>query len=176
MHRLSEIDDQRRNGSPEEIYTDSDCHTHDTEEFMSVDKMAIEQHLINCYQMQPDDNNNCVPVYLGKYPDIPLPVNKIFNFNNYLFVVVTYVLTEDEIEKGLYKIVGVNIFDENNKNSLYSIDLIKKNDIYQIIFNNNDKGTTDVIENLKGFPDRDHILEYVIKKSFEESIISKLSK
>jgi len=148
------------------------------EKFMTVDQLADNQRLISCYQMQVDDNNNCRPVYLGKYPDVPLPVNKILKYNNHSLLVVTYVLTEEEIKQGLFKIVGVNVFKQNNKNSTFSLDLIMndKNKNYQIIFNDHDKKTTDVVENIEKFPDRDKVIEYIIRKSFEEPVISRLIK
>lgn len=150
----------------------------DNDEFITVDQLADNQKLIGCYQIQVDDNNDCRPVYLGKYPDVPLPVNKVIKYNNHSLIVVTYVLTEEEIKHGLYKIVGVNVFKQNDKNSKYSLDLIMndKNKNYQIILNDHDKQTTDVIENIEKFPDRNKVIEYIIRKSFEESVISRLLK
>ena len=47
---------------------------------------------------------------------------------------------------------------------------------YQIILNDHNKQTTDVIENIEKFPGRDKVIEYIIRKSFEESVISRLLK
>lgn len=149
------------------------------EEFSTVDDLAKSQNLIPCYQMQINDDNECNPVYLGKYPDVPLPVNKSIKYNNYNIHVVTYVLTEEEVKNKLYKIVGVNIFKENKRNSLYSLDLVMNEDEngqYQLLFNDHKKNTTSVVENLENFPDKDKILDYIIKKTFEDPLKSILIK
>ncbi len=142
------------------------------EEFETLDKLTDNEKLINCYQMQIDDNNKCVPVYLGKYPDVPLPVNHIVKHKKYNFYIVTYVLTEDEIKNKLYKIVGVNIFRHNRKNSLGSVDFIMNEERgnYQLLFTDHDKKTSNVVENIEKFPGKDKILEYVIQKTFDKNI------
>lgn len=148
----------------------------DNTDYKTVEEIANEQQLIKCYQIQVDDNGDCKPVYLGLYPDIPLPVNKIIRRKKYNLHVVTYILTEEEINKGLYKIVGVNVFRRGRKNSLYSLDLIFEPTIkqYQLIFNDHLKQTTIVVENLEKFPGKDSVLEYIILKAFEDPLKSKL--
>lgn len=149
----------------------------DNTDYKTVEEIADEQKLIKCYQIQVDDNGECKPVYLGLYPEIPLPVNKIIQRKKYNLHVVTYVLTEEEINKGLYKIVGVNVFRRGRKDSLYSLDLIFEPNIrqYQLIFNDHRKQTTAVVENVEKFPGKDNVLEYIILKSFEEPLKSKLT-
>jgi hypothetical protein len=155
----------------------NDSESEDT--FLTVDDLTKSQNLIPCYQMQVNDNNVCSPAYLGMYPDVPLVVSKIINYNNHNLHVVTYVLTKEEIENKLYKIVGVNIFKENKRNSLYSLDLVMNEDEngqYQLLFNDHKKNTTTVVENLEKFPGKDKILDYIIKKTFEDPLKSILIK
>lgn len=151
------------------IMTDSKKET-----FSTVDELANKQKFVDCYQMQVDNNNNCEPVHLGKYIDVPLPVNKIINYKNYDMHVVTYVLTKDEIENKIYKIVGVNLFKKGDKSSLCSLDFAKDPDKnnYNLIYSDHKKNTYEVVEKVDKFPGKDKVLEYIITKSFENPIKS----
>ena len=142
------------------------------DEFYTVDDLANNQNLINCYQMQVDENNQCKPVHLGLYPDVPLPVNQIIKYKNHNLHVVTYVLTEEEIKNKLFKIVGVNVFTYNGKNSLCSLDLVMNEEKgnFQVLFNDHINNTTKVVENLEKFPEKDNVLAYIINKAFEDPI------
>lgn len=146
----------------------------DLEEFETVDQLADKQQLINCYQMQVDKDNECHPVLLGRYPDVPLPVNHVLKYKKYLLHYVTYVLTEDEVQDKLFKIIGVNVFRQNRKSSMCSLDLIKNDESgkYQLIFNDHRSNKTSLVENLETFPGKDKALAYVINKSFEEPLKS----
>ena len=115
----------------------SNANNSNNEEFETVDQLADKQNLITCYQMQIDDNNECRPIYLGRYPDVPLPVNKIIKYKKYILHVVTYILTEQEIKDKLYKIVGVTGFRKNRKNSLFSLDLVLNEDNLDMNSNTN---------------------------------------
>jgi hypothetical protein len=151
----------------------------DTEDtFDTVDRLADKQDLISCYQMQVDDNDNCTAVYLGRYPDVPLPVNKILGYKKYRLHVVTYVMTEQEIKDKVFKIVGVNVFRRNRKNSMFSLDLVMNDEKgnFQLLFNDHNADTTQVVENLEKFPGKDNLMEYIINKSFEEPVKSRLLK
>ncbi len=140
----------------------------DVDKYQTVDELAKSNKLIECYQIQVDDNNNCKPVLLGAYPEVPLPVNKIINYNNYALHVVTYILTKDDIDNNLYKIVGVNLFKNNRKVSLCSLDLVMDPPTkqYLLLFNDHDNNTTTIVEKLKKFPGADKVLEYIINKAF----------
>lgn len=143
------------------------------EEFQTVNELADEQKLIDCYQIQIKDDK-CISVFLGKYPDVPLPVHKIIKYNKYMLHIVTYILTKDEVDMGLLKIVGVNVFRQNCKNSMCSLDLVmnKEENKYQLIFSDHKKNTFEVIEKLEKIPDNDKIIEYIIHKAFEDPIKS----
>jgi hypothetical protein len=147
-------------------------------EFSTVDDLAKNQKLIDCYQIQVDDNNRCSPVHLGKYPDVPLPVNKVIQYDGkYKLHVVTYVLTEEEVQNKLYKIVGVNVFRNGEKNSMCSLDLVMgENGGYELLYNDHKNNTTKVVEKLEKFPGKDKVLEYIIKKAFDEPLKSVLTK
>lgn len=156
---------------------EQNIHDQDNNSTVTIDELAKNQNLIKCYQMQVDDDR-CFPVYLGKYPDIPMAVNKTLNYNKYDLFIVTYILTEDEIKDKLYKIVGVNVFKHNKKDSIYSLDLVKNDESngYQLLFSDHMKNTSKVIENLEKFPGKDKVLEYIIEKTFEEPLKSILIK
>lgn len=141
-------------------------------DYQTIDELTNNK-LVKCYQMQINENLECMPVYLGEYPDVPLPVNKSIKINNHVAYIVTYVLTEQEILDKLYKLVGVNIFTEDNKNSLCSVDLIYNFDIqkYQTIFNDHKLNTTTVIDTLSERLNKSQVLELVIKKTFESSLV-----
>lgn len=147
------------------------------ETFATVDDLEKSQNLIACYQMQVDDKNECFPVYLGTYSDVPLPVSKIINYNNHNLHVVTYVLTKPEIDNKIYKIVGVNVFKKDKRNSMCSLDLVMNDEEknYQLLFNDHHKKTTTVVENLEKFPGKENVLDYIITKSFENPLISILN-
>ncbi len=155
---------------------DTDDHTDNSEsnEFNAIDKVAENQNLIDCYQIQVDDVNNSSPVYLGKYPDVPLPVHRIFKFKKYRLHLVTYVLTNDEIENSIFKIVGVNVFRQNRKNSICSLDLVLSPDknSYQLLFNDHVTNESNIVENLEKFPGKDDVLEYITKKAFDDPVKS----
>lgn len=142
------------------------------DEFHTVDELANNQKLINCYQIQVDENNLCKPVHLGMYPDVPLPVNQIIKYKKHSLHLVTYVLTEEEVKDKLFKIVGVNVFRQNRKSSLCSLDLVMNEEKgnYQLLFNDHKKNTTKVVENLEKFPGKDKVLAYVLNKAFEDPV------
>lgn len=147
------------------------------DEFETVDKLADQQNLIDCYQMQVDKNNECHPVHLGKYPDVPLPVNHVLKYKKYNLHYVTYVLTKDEVENKLFKIIGVNVFRQNRKASMCSLDLVKDGESgrYQLLFNDHKNNKTLVVENLEKFPGKDKALSYILSKSFEDPLKSVLT-
>lgn len=144
------------------------------EGFATIDTLASEQKMINCYQMQADDNNRCNAIFLGKYQEVPLPINKIIEYNNHVLNVVTYILTDEDLNNKIYKIVGVYVFRKNEKDSLCSLDLClnDKKDCYVLMFNDHEKNTSRVVKKLEKFPGRDNVLEYIISKSFEDPLKS----
>lgn len=145
-------------------------------EYDTIEQVAEDQNLIDCYQIQVDEDNNCTPVYLGKYPEIPLPVHQIFKYKKYRLHVVTYVLSDSEIGNNLFKIVGVNIFRQNRKNSLCSLDLVLNPDKngYQLLFNDHMTNESNIVENLEKFPGKDNVLEYIVNKAFQDPVKSRL--
>lgn len=147
-------------------------------EFLSIDDLVKGNELVDCYQMQVNDENECKPVYLGKYPDVPLPVNKVIQYKKYDLHVVTYVLTKDEVENELYKIVGVNVFRRNRKNSKCSLDLAfnSENGGYQLIFNDHLNNTSSIVENIEKFPGRDKVLDFIVDKAFKDPVKAVLIK
>jgi len=148
------------------------------DEFVTVDQLADGQNLIDCYQMQVDKNNECHPVHLGKYPDVPLPVNHVIKYKKYILHYVTYVLTDDEVKNKLFKIIGVNVFRQNRRTSMCSLDLVKTDETgkYQLLFNDHRNNKTLVVENLEKFPGRYKALAYIINKSFEDPLKSVIAK
>ena len=143
----------------------------ESNEFISIEELAEENNLIDCYQIQIDDGNIYSAIYLGKYPEIPLPVNKIINYGKYKLFVVTYILTKHEIDNNKLKILGVNIIKEGQNESTYSLDLIAiPENKYQLVFSNHNDNTSIVVENIEIFPKKDKVLEYIIEKTFENPV------
>lgn len=143
-----------------------------SEEYKSVSQLSKIQKLIRCYQMQPDENGSCNPVYLGDYPDVPLPINKILKYKNYVLHVVTYILTDEDINNHIYNIVGVNVFREKERDSICSLDLAKRPDNkgFQLLFSDHHTHQVKVVEELDKLPDKSEIIEYIITKSFESPV------
>ena len=142
------------------------------DDYETIENIANNQKLINCYQMQIE-NDTCIPVNLGFYPELPLPINKIIKYDNYNLHIVTYILSHDEVIKKLFKIVGVMVFKSSSVKSICSLDLIinDKNE-FQLIFNDHDNNTTKIIETLKAVPKKEELLEYIIERAFDEPIRS----
>lgn len=150
------------------------------EEFKSVEQLT--QHLYDCYQIQVDDEGNCQPVLLGRYHEIPLPINKVIKYKKYLLHVVTYILTQEEVDNKLYKIVGVNVIRQNRKNSICSLDLTFNVDQnrYELLFcdhkkDPNDPTAVQLVEVLPKFPGKDKVMQYIINKAFDDPVKSVLT-
>ena len=143
-------------------------------EFQTVDEIANNQKLIKVYQIQVNDANEGIPVLLGMYPDVPVPINKILNYKNYNLHIVTYIMTESEIKDKIYKIIGINIFKQGNKSSLCSLDLTYNPDTkqFELVFSDHNKKTTYVVEKVEKFPGKDKVIEYILEKIFEDPIKS----
>lgn len=141
-------------------------------EYMNLNDITTDLH--DCYQIQVDDDGICKPVLLGKYESIPLPINKVFRLKKYLLHLVTYVLTKEETDNGLWKIVGVNVVRQNRKKSLCALDFVWSPAVekYQLIFSDHVNNTSKVVETLDKFPGKDKLLEYVIEKSLDDPIRS----
>jgi hypothetical protein len=143
----------------------------ENDDLITVDELAEKNNLIDCYQIQVNDKNIYSAVYLGKYPEIPLPVNKIINYGKYKLFVVTYILTKHEIDNNKLKILGVNIVKDGQNESSYSLDLIAiSENKYQLVFSNHIDNTSIVVENIEIFPKKDKVLEYIIEKTFEDPV------
>lgn len=144
-------------------------------EFKTIDEL-VNNKLVKCYQMQINDNKECLPVFLGEYPDVPLPINKSIKLNNHIAYIVSYILTEEEVLNKIYKLVGVTIFTEDTKNSLCSVDLIYNSNEqkYQTIYNDHLLNSTIVLETLNNHFDREQILDIIIQKTFNYPVVMKI--
>ena len=140
---------------------------------------ALTNELHKCYQIQVDDDGICKPVLMGKYREIPLPINKKIKYKKYILYVVTYILTQEEIDKKIYKIIGVNLIRRNRKKSICSLDLTFNVNLnrLELLFCDHKKEPNDpeavrTIEILTKFPKKDKVVEYIIEKAFDEPIKS----
>jgi hypothetical protein len=139
-----------------------------SDNFMTLNELADKNKLVNCYQIQVE-NNKYKPVFLGKYPEVPLPINKVINYdNNNKLHVVTYVLTEKEVQDGLLKIVGVNLFKGNDTSSICGLDLVANNGKYELVYSDHLNNTSNTIKKLNNFPQKDKVIEYVVENCFTE--------
>ena len=149
----------------------------DVSEFISVDDLTKE--LLTCYQMQLDDEGSCKPVFLGKYHEIPLPVSKVMEYKKYKLMFVTYILTQEEIDQKLYKIVGINIFRNGRSSSAYSLDFVYDDETkkFNLIFceHNEGEGSFDkqnweVIQTLDNLPEREKIMNHLAEYIFKDPV------
>jgi len=145
------------------------------DEFKKVDELADSTGLIDCYQIQVENDGKFKPVLLGKYPDVPLPVNfsiKSPNDKHRLYC-VTYIMTSDEIKNKLFKIVGIVVFKDNE--SVSSLDMVvNENNEYQYILNDHKKNESKFIRKIDKFPPKDKVLEVLVQEAFKEDIVNKL--
>lgn len=137
------------------------------DEFIDLSQ-SLKNHY-QLYQIQVNDENGEVkPIHLGSYKEIPLPVIKVIKYKEFVCHVVSYILTQDEINSKLYKIVGIHISKDENTNSLYSLDYIYNVDekMFELILCNNTNDTVENIEKIDKFIGKDNIIEYIINNLF----------
>lgn len=165
-----------------------------SEEFLKIDNVG--SNLTKCYQMQVDENDIAHPVYIGSYEEIPLQTHAtilydqskdIFihddtnhknNKNNkddknvYRVHVVTYIVPEDVMNtpENKYQIVGMIIQKNDEEKSLSSFDLMynTKTKKYEYIYCDHDNDTQEVIEILDKFPGKEHVLEELLERLFND--------
>jgi hypothetical protein len=136
------------------------------------DYISIDNHeLTKCFQIQIKDNK-VVPVYLGEYHEIPVPVNKVLKYNKNKLIVVTYILTEEEIDEKLFKLLGIVIVKEGTEKSGHSIDLIYSDDKLQIILvdhkNKKDYITLKVFDQ---FPKNEDMISELMELLTDERVV-----
>ena len=133
------------------------------DEYQSIECLAKSQNLINCYQIQVTDGKG-VPVFIGSYAkdDIPVPINQRIKFNDHILHVITHVLTQEEFDARIFKIIGIISIDSTNKHQ-HSLDLIIGSDNKYYL-------TIDdcMVENVELCPSKEEIIEYMITKSFAD--------
>lgn len=136
----------------------------------TINKFASDG-LISCYQIQPCNEKKCKPVFIGKYKTIPTYTHKIVKYNNYKLHIITYLLSDDEVKKNIYKILGIVIFKDDNEQSDHGFDLsyISDNDKYQLIYSNHKSNIIDIVEQLDKLPDG-NIIDYVLNRFFILSV------
>lgn len=139
------------------------------EEYISID--TKKENLIECYQIQIQ-NNEFIPVLMGKYSEIPVPVLKTLKYNNNRLITISYILTKDEIDKKLYKLIGILITKDNDNETSYSIDLIynhEKEKLEIILVNHK---TTDIksIKLLDKVPKKEDMLDVLFQSLLDENI------
>jgi len=144
----------------------------------------MTKELIKCYQMQIDDNEDCVPVYIGEYPEVPTPLLKIIKHEEYVIHIVCYILTEKEVENKNYNIVGAIIFKNNNdtnensddfkkqekyENSICSLDLVYENKKYRLYYCDHENKKEEKIKTIDGKLKRDDVVPLLIDGVFRLS-------
>jgi hypothetical protein len=141
----------------------------DIEQYVDVDKLTNLHY--KCYQIQVIDDV-CVPVFIGAYENVPLPIIKVMKYKKYVLHIVVYLMTKEEVDNMLYKIVGINIARQNRANSLWSFDLIYNvgAKCFQHILCDHKNGTVKEIENIEKFPGRDRAVENLVMRIFEDPV------
>jgi len=140
--------------------------------------------LIKCYQIQIDDNDECHPVYIGDYPEVPTPLLKIIKHNNYILHVVAYILTEKEIQNKIYNIIGVIIFKNNNElsnssedftkqetyeNSICSFDLVYENNKYKFYYCDHENKTELKVKSINTKLKKNDVMPLLLESIFNTS-------
>lgn len=139
-------------------------------EFVSISKNKF----IDCYQVQIKDGK-MEPVFLGEYHEIPVPVNKVLKYNNKKLIVVTYILTKDEIDNKLFKILGIVILNEDSDKSSHSIDLVYNDDIDKLqtmIVNHSNKDIEpEIINTLDKFPKNEDMISELMESLLNKDVL-----
>ena len=162
-----------------------------TDDLVNIDDVSGD--LTKCYQIQVDKDGVANPVYIGSYKDIPLVTHTTILYdqskesmknkptgakpskNKYRIHVVTYVLPEDAIQNKIYKIVGLIIQQNEDAESLASLDMRynTSNKKYEYIFCDHKTDEVTVVKSIK-FPGADNVLKSVMNQIFEEPLKSVL--
>jgi hypothetical protein len=137
------------------------------DEFKTINSL-ISNHQ-ECYQIQIIDNQ-CKPILLGMYESVPLPIIKVIKYKKYVCYIISYILTKEELDDNLHKVVGINIVRQNRKNIMYSLDFIYNttDKIFELSLHNHTKNTIEIIEKISEFMGNDKILEYIVSKLFTD--------
>lgn len=166
-----------------------------TDDFVNIDDVSGD--LIKCYQIQVNELDECKPVYIGSFKDIPLVTHttilydqnkdmlnldkkkiegnnrKKNNKNNiYRIHIATYIMPEDAINNDIYKIVGMIIQKNKKPESVASLDLRFniQNKKYEYIYCDHEKDTVKLVKTLDKFPGSDNILTHLMEQMFEDPI------
>jgi hypothetical protein len=140
------------------------------EEYVSIDLKT--ENLIKCYQIQLH-NNIPTPILLGKYHELPLPINLNMKYKNHKLFVVTYILTEDEITNKLYKFIGIQFIPDDKDKPSYILDMIYdvEKKVYQYILINVDTEKELIIKEFTEPPKKDLFIEELMKLLDNEEVI-----
>ena len=139
------------------------------EEYVSIN--TKESDLIECYQIQIQ-NDEFVPILMGKYSEIPVPVLKTLKYKNHKLITISYILTKDEIDKKLYKLIGILITNNNDNESSYSIDLIynHEKEKLEIILVNHKTTEIKSIKLLDKVPKKEDMLDVLFQSLLDENV------
>ena len=124
-----------------------------------------------CYQIQINDENNTVfPVLIGKYKEIPLVTNKVVELSdrNLTLHYVTYIMTQEDIDAKIYKIIGVTVFDKSDneeKESKSSIDFIYEDDKFKLIYCDHINNKIETLEIIDNIPKKNELLTFFMEKT-----------
>lgn len=152
------------------------------EKFSPISGMTTDLH--ECYQVQYKDNQmTCV--LIGRYKEIPLPVIKVldhtYNDKKYKCNIVSYIMTKEEIENELFKMVGVVVMHDKNDasqvstsqvgtsqvgTSQVSLDFVydKEENNFELLVCDHKTEQIIIVEKIEKFPGKDKIVDFVVNK------------
>lgn len=103
--------------------------------------------------------------FIGKYKEIPVHIIDRFDHNEYKCQIVSYLLTKEEIDEKIYRIVGILVEKDNNIISSYDMIYCKDDSIYQYIVYDILDGSMreSVKESFENYPSNDLLIERLLE-------------
>lgn len=144
------------------------------EEYVSVNKNKLQK----CYQVQIKDGK-MESVFLGEYHEIPVPVVKALQYKNKKLLVITYILTQEEINDKLFKILGLVILDKDSNESSRSVDLIYNDAISKLqlilVDHKNKESKPEVLKTLEEFPKNEDMISALMDCLLDTRVLNLLN-
>lgn len=137
-----------------------------SEQMISLDG-ALADH-IACYQMQYNENDmKHNHIFIGRYKEVPLHIIKIFKYHDYICNIISYILTSEEIEAKIFKIIGLMITRPEMDEVMYCYDFVynQQEHGYQLIWCDCAENNHRIIERMDRFPGNQLMID-VMMESF----------
>ena len=131
---------------------------------ISLDRSLAD--CIACYQMQYNENDlKHNHIFIGRYKEVPLHIIKIFKYQDYICNIVSYILTADEIDAKIFKIIGLMLTLPDRNDVIYCYDFVynQLENCYKLIWYDCEKNNHSIIERIDRFPGNHMMIEVMIE-------------